>query len=154
MSKRKKPRSADAVGHPAKSRPITGFTVTLQVLSALPVTECRRIERCLEDHAEAHGLVLHGHQLRQFVTAREHDISANDQVALIDRLVDVPGLVAVYVGAIGHEAEEPGQDEPFVLARTGDVALIGLTLLYRCGRVSASTYMQILGGFDRPTNFH
>lgn len=139
-----------------------GFALALEVLPGLPLTECRRIERFLEDHAELHGLVLSGHQLTPYVTAPEHELSAVDQVTLIDGLVDVPGLVSIRVGAIGRTVPMADEDElpendtadAYVVARSGDLALIGLTLLYRCGRITAPLYLQILGGFVRRAGVH
>ena len=139
-----------------------GFTLALDIVPGLPLAECRRIERFLEDHAELHGLVLSGHQLTPYVMAAEHELSAVDQVTLIDRLVDVPGLVSIRVGAIGRtrptgdEDDLPENDtaDAHVIARSGDLALIGLTLLYRCGRITAPLYLQILGGFVRQVGLH
>lgn len=138
-----------------------GFSLVLEVLPGLPIAECRRIERVLEDHADLHGLVLSGHQLAQFVTAPGHELSATDQVTLIDRLVDVPGLVSIRVGAIArmppddeHDLPDNDTEDAHVVARSGDFALIGLTLLYRCGRITAPLYLQILGGFVRRVDVH
>jgi hypothetical protein len=153
VSKRSKTPSLSAAPVPG-----AGFTLTIETLPGLPMAECRQIERSLEDHAERHGLVLGGHQLRQTVTARDHELSAIDQVTLIDHLIDVPGVVSLRVGAIVSEPEASEGDnaalgdEPCVVVRACDLALIGLTVLHRCGRITAPLYLQILGGFDRPTN--
>ncbi len=146
--------------HGSGSRPrgeSTGFALQLELRPGLPLAECRHIERRLEDYAETQGLALAGHQLHQFVVATDRPVTVNDQVALLDWLVDMPGLVAARVGPIvAHQdpAGEPQDDVAFVQARTGDLAVIGLTLLYRCGRITPNLYLQILGGYVRPVNLH
>lgn len=136
------------------------FALTLETDPGLPYAECRHLERHLEDYAEAQGLLLLGHQLRQLVCAPDRPVSVNDQVALIDWVINLPGLVAVRLGPIVPMSESPtppedGMDaDAFVQVRAGDIALIGLTLLYRCGRIAPSLYLQILGGYVRPASTH
>lgn len=128
------------------------FDVQLEVLPGLPPVECRRLEHRLEDYAEAQNLRLDGTQLRHRVFADDRHVSVHDQVALIDWLVDQPGVVGVRIGPIvplGHARGDEGEALAFVHVRTGDFALIGLTLLYRCGRITPSLYLQILGGYVR-----
>lgn len=160
-------RQASAPGRKRQSDPVA-FVLQLEVRPGLPLDECQRFERRLEDYARVQGLDLTGHQLRQIVTAPDRAVTCTDQVALIDWLVDQPGLVAVRVGPVTSLAQveqahafadsDPADDEPtdaaFVQVRTGDLALIGLTLLYRCGRIAPALYLQILGGYVRPANVH
>jgi hypothetical protein len=84
-----------------------------------------------------------------------------DQVALLDWLVDQAGVVAVRLGPIGtlqslHDADgAAGQgDAAFIHVHTVDVALMGVTLLYRCARITPTLYLQILGGYVRPAHLH
>lgn len=146
--------------NPAAREDAQCFALTLETDPGLPYAECRQLERCLEDYAEAHGLQLLGHQLHQLVCAPNRPVSVNDQVALIDWVIDLPGLVAVRLGPIVPMSEAPQapeegvDDDAFVQVRAGDVALIGLTLLYRCGRIAPSLYLQILGGYVRPASTH
>ena len=155
------PRRADPRRRPGESD--VGFALQLDVLPGLPLAECRRLERRLEDYAEAQGLRFEGTQLRHVVSSPERGVSVNDQVALLDWLVDQPGLVGVRLGpiapvsALGEasaDPDEPGDEGAFVQVRTGDLALIGLTLLYRCGRIAPVLYLQILGGYVRPVHVH
>lgn len=137
-----------------------GFVVLIDVLPGLPLSVCRQIERCLEDHAEVHGLVLEGHQLRRLVMAHQHDLSITDQVVLIDRMLEEPGVIAVRVGAIrDHDHAWDAQSaapaaEAYVVVRTADIVTVCLTLLYRGGRINAAQYLQIHGGYVRSADLH
>lgn len=159
-------------------QPQLGFALRLTLRPGMAYAECRQIERWLEDYAERQGLQLTGHQLHQFVVARDRAVTVADQVALIDRLVNLPGLVAARLGPIVtwaalpagadtvDDTHEPGAyaeagpdiddppDDAFIEARSGDHAVIGLTLLYRSGRLSPELYLQILGGFVRRVDVH
>lgn len=74
---------------------------------------------------------------------------------LIDWLIAQPGLVALRIGPIGPmPVLTEGDDPAFIQVRSGDLALIGLTLLYRCGRIAPALYLQILGGYVRPVSIH
>jgi hypothetical protein len=137
-----------------------GFVLHLELRPGLPLAECRRLARRLEDYAEAHEIQLEGTQLRHVVSAPGRELSVDDQVALLDWLVDQPGVVAVRLGPIApigalHEPDDhTGQGAAFIHARTVDVAWIGLTLLYRCARITPTLYLQILGGSVRPAHIH
>ena len=138
------------------------FALELQVRPSLSWPEGRQLERRLQDYAEAQGLRIEGTQLRHLVSATDRPVSINDQVALIDWLVDQPGLVGVRVGAISPRdseeddvpLDEEGAPQAFVQLRTCDLVVIGLTLLYRCGRIAPALYLQILGGYVRPVHLH
>jgi hypothetical protein len=68
-------------------------------------------------------------------------------VALLDWLVDRPGLRRVRLGSLRKTAADQGA---YLQLASGDMAVIGVTLLYRLGRLKAEQYLQILGGFVRP----
>lgn len=139
-----------------------GFALQLELRPGLPLVECRKLLRRLEDYAEAQDLQIEGTQLQHVVSAPGRPIGVYDQVALLDWLVDQPGVVAVRLGAIGpvdglNVANDPshGQDgRAYLQVHTCDVALIGLTLLYRCARITPTLYLQILGGYMRPAQLH
>jgi hypothetical protein len=146
----------------AERGPDLAFALELQVRPSLSWPEGRQLERRLQDYAEAQGLQIEGTQLRHRVSATDRPVSVNDQVALIDWLVDQPGLVGVRVGTIGPRGtegddvplDEEGAPQAFVQLRTCDLVVIGLTLLYRCGRITPALYLQILGGYVRPVHLH
>src|SRR5574337_1346430 len=142
--------------HPPQEHEV-GFALHLELLPGLPLAECRRLQRRLEDYAEAQGLNFDGTQLRHVVSAADRPVSAADQVALVDWLVAQPGVVGLRIGPIRPLANTQGgqgDDPAFIPVRSGDLALIGLTLLYRCGRVTPALYLQILGGYVRSVHIH
>jgi hypothetical protein len=73
--------------------------------------------------------------------------TAKDQVALLDWFVDRPALRRVRVGALRSAAAGQGG---YLQVASCDMAVIGVTLLYRLGRLRAEQYLEILGGFVRP----
>lgn len=120
------------------------FTLELDAAPGAPLSRVRDLERAIEDYAEAHDLEMSGTQLRFLVQALGRPTTAEDQVALLDWLVDRPGLRRVRVGALGRAAAGQGG---YLQVASGDMAVIGVTLLYRLGRLRAEQYLEILGGF-------
>lgn len=151
-------RRAEQAGRSRAQEHEVGFALELELRPGLQLPDFRRLERRLEDYAEAQGLQFVGTQLHHRVSAPDRPVGVNDQVALIDWLVDQPGLVAIRLGPITALAQfdavgqGEGNDSAFIQVRTGDFALIGLTLLYRCGRITPTLYLQILGGYVRPVH--
>ena len=131
-----------------------GFALHLDLLPGLPPAECRQLQRRHEDYAEAQGLHFEGTQLRHVVSAADRPVSAADQVALVDWLVVQCGVVGLRIGPIRPLPEARDDDPAFIQVRSGDLALNGLTLLYRCGRIDPALYLQILGGYVRPAHVH
>jgi hypothetical protein len=123
------------------------FTLELDAAPGTPLSRVRDLERAIEDYAEAHDLEMSGTQLRFLVQALGRPTTAEDQVALLDWLVDRPGLRRVRVGALRRAAAGQGG---YLQVASGDMAVIGVTLLYRLGRLKAEHYLEILGGFVRP----
>ncbi|WP_158288918.1 hypothetical protein [Rubrivivax albus] len=124
----------------------TAFTLELYAAPGTPLSRVRDLERAIEDYAEVHDLEMSGTQLRFLVQALGRPTTAEDQVALLDWLVDRPGLRRVRVGALRRAAA--GQ-VGYLQVASGDMAVIGVTLLYRLGRLKVEQYLQILGGFVR-----
>ncbi len=124
-----------------------GFTVELDAAPGTPMARVRDLERAIEDYADAHDLDIVGTQLRLEVQANGRPMTADDQVALLDWLVDRPGLRRVRIGALRRLGA--GQGGHLDVA-AGDMAVIAVTMLYRLGRLRAEQYLQILGGFVRP----
>ena len=123
-----------------------GFTVEMDAAPGTPMARVRDLERAIEDYAEAHDLDVVGTQLRLDVQAHGRPTTAEDQVALLDWLVDQPGLRRIRLGALGRDRHRPAG---YLQVAFGDMAVIGVTLLYRLGRLKAEQYLQILGGFVR-----
>lgn len=123
------------------------FTLELDAAPNTPSSRVRDLERAIEDYAEARELDVSGTQLRYCVHAVGRPTTAEDQVALVDWLVDRPGLRRVRLGALRRTPAEHGA---YLQLASGDMAVIGVTLLYRLGRLKAEQYLQLLGGFVRP----
>ena len=123
------------------------FMLELDTAPGTPLSRVRDLERAIEDYAEAHDLEMSGTQLRFLVQALGRPTTAEDQVALLDWLVDRPGLRRVRVGTLHSTAAGQGC---YLQVASGDMAVIGVTLLYRLGRLKAEQYLEILGGFVRP----
>jgi hypothetical protein len=122
------------------------FTVELDAASGTPLARVRDLEQAVEDYADDHDLAISGTQLRYDVQAQGRNTTAADQVALLDWLVDQPTLRRVRLGTLAKVGNGPGS---YLEVATGDMAVIGVTLLYRLGRLRAEQYLQILGGFVR-----
>jgi hypothetical protein len=125
----------------------TVFVVELDAAPGTPLARVRDLERALEEYAEDHDLEINGAQLKFAVQAQGRSATAEDQVALLDFLVDRPGLRRVRLGALRWPGAGQGSH---VDVATGDMAVIAVTMLYRLGRLRAEQYLQILGGFMRP----
>jgi hypothetical protein len=125
----------------------TVFIVELDAAPGTPLARVRDLELALEDYAEDHDLDIHGTQLKFAVQAQGRTATAEDQVALLDWLVNRPGLRRVRLGAMRRPGAEQGGH---LDVATGDMAVIAVTMLYRLGRLHAEQYLQILGGFVRP----
>jgi hypothetical protein len=125
----------------------SAFALELVAATSTPMSRVRDLERAIEDYAAEHELDVSGTQLRFSVQALGRPTTAEDQVALLDWLVDRPDLRRVRLGALGRTAAEKGA---YIQLASGDMAVIGVTLLYRLGRLKAEQYLQILGGFVRP----
>jgi hypothetical protein len=123
------------------------FMLDLDVAPGTPMSRVRRLERAIEDYAEEHELDVSGTQLRFSVQATGRPTTAEDQVALLDWLVDRLDVRRVRLGALRKTAAEHGF---YLQLASGDMTVIGVTLLYRLGRLKAEQYLQILGGFVRP----
>ena len=81
-------------------------------------------------------------------------VSGPSRIALMpERLTSQSGISAIRLGPLTAYLEQAAGDA-FMLVQALDLALIGLTLLYRSRRVSAELYLQILGGFVRPAIVH
>ncbi len=125
----------------------TVFIVELDAAPGTSLARVRDLERALEDYAEDHALDINGMQLKFVVHALGRSTTAEDQVALLDWLVDRPGLRRVRLGAL----RRPGAGQGGHLdVASGDMAVIAVTMLYRLGRLRAEQLLQILGGFVRP----
>jgi hypothetical protein len=107
--------------------------------------------RRLEDYMVARGLQLVGAPLRAVVWSPDRSLTATDQVDLLDWLIDDPAVQAAMVSPLGRQLGQPAhRDDGYIRVCSTDMALIGLTLLYRARRVGAELYLQILGGYLRP----
>jgi hypothetical protein len=128
------------------------FAVRLRPSPLISAGERKALERELLDQVEAMGFELNGEFPAFQVCAPGRGLTADEQVAMLDWLIDRPGLVALTMDLPGWAR---AQGEGCVIeVPVGDLGLIGLTMLYRMRRISAPLYLQILGGFACPTAVH
>jgi len=82
-------------------------------------------------------------------------LTATDQVDLIVWLSDDMVPVTVLLSPLSATIDRPAvRDAGCVRADGSDLTLIPLTWLYRCRRITAEMFLQILGGFVRPAVVH
>lgn len=134
-----------------RSEPKLGFSVRIEPRPGLTEREGRRLLQALEEYFEAHGLAAEGTQLQWLVYSDERSLSETDQVDLLDWLVDQPGVSEVLLMPLTARRDRPGAlRDGFLALRTSELCTVGLTLLYRCRRLTPALYLQVLGGFVRP----
>jgi hypothetical protein len=138
----------------AKPEPRRGFTIGVEVVPGTTLAQARGLERCIEDYADAHELQVSGHHLTYVVSASDRSLTTVDQVDLLDWLIDQPGVRNVRLSPLALGDSPAAWADGFVLVASCDVPVIGLKLLYRCRRVTAEQYLQILGGFVRSLSVH
>ena len=94
---------------------------------------------------------MSGGPLCGVVSSQERDVSAIDQVELINHLIDDGAVRTLSISPITFDQGEPApREEGYLEVRALDLAVIGLTILHRARGVPAQTYLQLLGGFVRP----
>jgi len=138
----------------AKPEPHRGFTIGVELVPGATLAQARGLERCIEDYADAHELQIAGHHLTYVVSAADRGLTAVDQVDLLDWLTDQPWVRNVRLSPLALSDTPATWSEGFLLVASCDVPVIGLKLLYRCRRITAEQYLQILGGFVRPLTVH
>ena len=134
-------------------RPEVRLAFSVRIVPGPGVTEpmTRLFLRALEDYAEGHGLVLHGTQLLWHVSSDERSLTDKDQVDLLDWLVDRPLVREVMLTPLSDRTDPVASlQDGFVTLRSCDLCAVGLTLLYRCGRLTPPMYLEVLGGYVRP----
>ncbi len=128
-----------------------GFTVWIEPNAGLSELAQIRFQRRLEDHLQGQDLVMGGGPLCGVISSPGRDVSAADQVELINHLVDDSAVRSLRISPIAVDLGEPAPREAgYLEVRALDLAVIGLTLLHRTRGVDAQTYLQLLGGFVRP----
>ena len=136
-----------------RSEPRFGFSVRIEPRPGLTNREGRRLLQSLDEYFEAHGLAAEGTQLQWRVYSDERSLSEVDQVDLLDWLVDQPGISEVLLMPLTTRRDRQGVlQDGFVALRTSELWVVGLTLLYRCRRLTPALYLQVLGGFVRPVS--
>lgn len=141
----------------------TGFVLQLEARPGMPQRHLVQFERDLEDYVDSRGLSLRGHRMRYWISRQDTPASAADQVALLDWLHHHPAIAIARVGPVRplRDGEDDSSavmthaaEEGFVQLHTSDVALLGLAMLYRSGRIGPELYLQVLGGYVRAVVLH
>jgi hypothetical protein len=111
--------------------------------------------RRLDQYTTERQLITDGGPLCSIVWSAERSLTATDQVDLIDWLVSDMVPVTVLISPLSADLERSAaRDAGCIRADCSDLTLIPLTRLYRCRRISAEMFLQILGGFVRPLVVH
>lgn len=135
----------------AKADSRLGFSVRLEPRPGMTEREGRRLLQALEEYFESHGLAATGTQLQWLVYSDQRSLSEADQVDLLDWLIGQPGISQVLLMPLTTRRDCPGViQDGFVALRTSELWVVGLTLLYRCRRLTPTLYLQVLGGYVRP----
>ena len=96
---------------------------------------------------------MRGDQLRGVLWSPDRSMTAEDQVTLINWLIDDPAVSMFSLSPLNDTVDDYAlREEGYLDVQPWDLGLIGLTVVYRMGRVDAKTYLQILGGFVRPAS--
>lgn len=128
-----------------------GFDITCGVRPGLTIAQLRGVERAFEDRAEAHQLVLEGHQLSYCISALDRDLTLVDQVDVLDWALDFQEVAKIEVRMLSATPGRPTQQvTASVTAYAADPARQALSLLYRSRRITPSCYISAIGGFTRP----
>ncbi len=127
-----------------------GMNLELEHSYAMTYEQERGLDASLRAFAQGRGLVVEGDFPVYQVRAAGGPLSASDQVALVDGLIERPGLVAMsltwYWAVVDSAGAHPG--EARVRVPVDDMGLIGLTLLHRTRHISPARYMQVLAEYQ------
>ncbi len=130
---------------------LLGFTLWVTPRPGLTDGEQGEYQRRLEDYIHGQDVFMRGDHLRGVIWSPERSMTAEDQVTLINWLIDDPAVSMFSLSPLNATLDDFAlRDEGYLDVQPWDLGLIGLTVVYRMGRVDAKTYLQILGGFVRP----
>lgn len=123
------------------------FVVHLGAHRGVTPEQVRALERGLFDYADRHDLVMDTRHGTVVVTAEDRQVTTSDQVQLLDWLVGQPAVDSLSLGPLTARGD-PAAERPSALlaVRVLDLAVIGVTLLYRSGNLCPELYLQILRG--------
>ena len=130
------------------------FVVHLGGRRGVTPEQVRALERGLADYAQRHDLALDARHGAIVVTSADRELTASDQVELIDWLIDQPAVCMLSLGPITNG--DPAVERPAALLMVNvlDLSVIGVTLLYRAGSLCPELYLQILRDSARPVVLH
>lgn len=128
-----------------------GFTTWVSLHSWLqPKAQVEFAHRLME-YLKANGLRIRGTPERAVIWSDQGSLSSTDQVNLLICLLVDAAVNTVSLSPLHGQLEPPTPREACTIdAAASDLALIGLTLLYRCQRIDADTFLLILSGAVRP----
>lgn len=134
---------------------LLGFTIrVLARPGATPATEAA-FASLLEQYMADRGLEISGGPLYSEVSSPERSLTTTDQVDLIDWLSAKTMLATVFLSPLAPVTHTPARaDVDWIKADGADLTLIPLTWLYRCRRISADLFLQILCGPVPPALVH
>jgi len=125
-----------------------GFWIQLRMPPGLSArTQTKRLRR-LEDAIDGLGLQIGGGtQLHLFIETPSKELSLTDQIDLADWCLLNTEATEIVLTEFTEERGLPPTHGRVLRIGGWDLAVIGVALLYRMGRIKADLYAELLGGF-------
>ncbi len=129
-----------------------GMKLELEHSFAMTYEQERALDAALRSFAQGRGLVVQGEFPIYQVRAPLGALSASDQVALVDGLIERPGLATMTLTWSLAAMDSAGGQASVARVRVpvDDMGLIGLTLLHRTRHISPARYLQVLAEYQTP----
>ena len=105
----------------------------------------------LELHLCERGLQADGGPLAAVIRSGDRSLTAVDQVDLVTWLFFEVGVPTVALGPLCSDGGPPEGDGPALRVSRADPALAPLAVLYREHRIDAAQFLDVLGGYMRPS---
>lgn len=139
-------------GHSDGAQPDQGMRLELEHSNAMTYEQERSLDATLRTFAKSRVLVVQGEFPIYQVRAIRGALCAIDQVALVDGLIERPGLVAMSLTWALVAMDPAGGHASTARVRipVDDMGLIGLTLLNRTRHISPARYLQVLAEYQTP----
>ncbi len=125
-----------------------GFWIQLKLQPGLSArTQTKRLRK-LEDAIDGLGLQIGGGtQLHLYIEGHGKELSLTDQIDLADWCLLHTEATEIVLTEFTSERWLPPAHGRVLRIGGWDLAVIGVALLYRMGRIKADLYAELLGGF-------
>ncbi len=143
-------RSSKASPGAPRPRSSAGFWLGIQLPPGTAEREQLRIERCLHDHLVDCGLCLGGGTQSTLYVEPEtasRELTLGDQVELADWCLRETKALQIAISSLTSVSLMPPVNLEVWRIQRWDLAVLSVSMLYRLGRIRATQYVEILGGF-------